>query len=571
MRKRLLPLMLALVLCLGLTVPALAAEAINTEDESFVEAIPCERTIGPVIPPSFHEGLACVWEDSTSGAKYELKLGFIDKTGEIVIPCVYDDVATGVFYNFSEGLAAVRLDGKWGFIDKTGKEAIPFQYDYAMAFSEGLAAVLKNDKWGYINQKGEEVIPCQYVNGREIGFSEGLAGMEKNGKWGFIDKTGKEVIPFEYDGALDFSEGLAGVMKNGKCGYIDQTGDEVIPCKYDDNDNFYEGLARVQQNDKYGFIDKTGKEVIPCQYESAGCFSSGLAPVLQNEEWGFIDKTGEVVVPFQYSGASSFSEGFAPVERYFEDADAGAWGYIDKTGKEVVPCKLDAPDAPDRYVRAYTVSNGMAAVERLTASSDGYGYVGFYGYLVFPAVEEELPEPVEVTADVSNWAKEQVDSAAANGLIADGLGENYRVNITRAQFAAVTVKLYEVMSGETAPAAGDSPFTDTTDPAVIQAESLGFVGGKGAGKFDPDSPVTREQAATMLSRVYTKLGGEIPSVDATEFTDDADMSGYAKNAIAFMSGKGIVGGVGNNKFDPQGNASIEQALVIALRMFENLK
>jgi len=37
-----------------------------------------------------------------------------------------------------------------------------------------------------------------------------------------------------------------------------------------------------------------------------------------------------------------------------------------------------------------------------------------------------------------------------------------------------------------------------------------------------------------------------------------------------MSGKGIVGGVGNNKFDPQGNASIEQAMVIALRMFGNL-
>ena len=43
------------------------------------------------------------------------------------------------------------------------------------------------------------------------------------------------------------------------------------------------------------------------------------------------------------------------------------------------------------------------------------------------------------------------------------------------------------------------------------------------------------------------------------------------DAVAFMAGKEIVNGVGGNKFDPQGNASIEQALIIALRMFENLK
>ena len=45
---------------------------------------------------------------------------------------------------------------------------------------------------------------------------------------------------------------------------------------------------------------------------------------------------------------------------------------------------------------------------------------------------------------------------------------------------------------------------------------------------------------------------------------------WAMDAVAFMSGKEIVNGVGNNKFDPQGNASIEQAMVIALRMFGNL-
>lgn len=186
--------------------------------------------------------------------------------------------------------------------------------------------------------------------------------------------------------------------------------------------------------------------------------------------------------------------------------------------------------------------------------------------------------PVETPASqaegyvaVSNWAKDQVDKANSNGLVPDGLGNDYRVNITRAQFAAVAVKLYEAMSGQAAPAPGKSPFTDTNNAAVIQAEALGIVGGVGGGKFAPDSPVTREQAATMLSRVYTKLGGEIPEGAATTFADNDKVAKWAMDAVAFMSGKEIVGGVGGNRFDPAGNASIEQALAIALRMFEKLK
>ena len=43
------------------------------------------------------------------------KWGFIDETGQIVIEPVYEGVAP-----FSEGLAAVRLDGKFGYINKAG-------------------------------------------------------------------------------------------------------------------------------------------------------------------------------------------------------------------------------------------------------------------------------------------------------------------------------------------------------------------------------------------------------------------------------------------------------------------
>ena len=174
-------------------------------------------------------------------------------------------------------------------------------------------------------------------------------------------------------------------------------------------------------------------------------------------------------------------------------------------------------------------------------------------------------------AQVDGWAKDQVNEAIASGLVAAGLGEDYRVKITRAQFAATTVKLYEAMSGEKVPAAAENPFTDTSDPVILQAAELGFVYGITEDNFAPDSLVTREQAATMLSRVYTKLGGEIPQVTATSFTDDGGISSYAKSSVAFMAEKGIVSGKGENRFDPGGSASVQEALSIALRMFKNLK
>ena len=85
----------------------------------------------------------------------------------------------------------------WGFVNKeTGKEVIPYKYDGAKDFSEGLAAVKLNGKWGYIDDTGKEVIPLKYDNAWR--FSNGLAEVKLNGKWGCIDKTDFIVVPFTY-------------------------------------------------------------------------------------------------------------------------------------------------------------------------------------------------------------------------------------------------------------------------------------------------------------------------------------------------------------------------------------
>lgn len=180
----------------------------------------------------------------------------------------------------------------------------------------------------------------------------------------------------------------------------------------------------------------------------------------------------------------------------------------------------------------------------------------------------------------SSWAVEYVNEAVDAGLVSLNIVYDHDCDltgkITRAQFASLSVWLYRAMSGEELDVSEENPFEDVEEDYayyddIAVAYDLGIVDGYPDGTFKPDTLVSREQAATMLSRVYTKLGGEVSEVEATAFSDDGEISAYAKNAVAFMTEKGIIGGMGNNKFEPKGDATVEQALKIAVEMLNNLE
>jgi len=84
--------------------------------------------------PLFSEGLAAIFTSTTT-------VGFINKSGELVIPAIYSNAGV-----FREGLAPAAIkspDGKylWGYIHKNGSWAIKPQFSVATPFSEGVAAV----------------------------------------------------------------------------------------------------------------------------------------------------------------------------------------------------------------------------------------------------------------------------------------------------------------------------------------------------------------------------------------------------------------------------------------------
>ena len=129
-------------------------------------------------------------------------------------------------------------NNKWGFVDETGELIIPFKYDLVDGFAEGLAAVsIREAGWGFIDKNDSVVIPLKYD--LVFHFVEGITQATLNGKTGFIDRTGKVVIPFKYDHAVNFSEspfkGFSLVRLDGKYGFINKAGTEVVPIRYDVN------------------------------------------------------------------------------------------------------------------------------------------------------------------------------------------------------------------------------------------------------------------------------------------------------------------------------------------------
>ena len=179
-----------------------------------------------------------------------------------------------------------------------------------------------------------------------------------------------------------------------------------------------------------------------------------------------------------------------------------------------------------------------------------------------------VDEPAKAELICSDWAKEEL--AKAEAVIPESLKTaDLTKNITRAEFAAVAVKAYEALKGTKAQPVATNPFKDTNDLEVLKAYNIGITTGTSETTFEPSALLNREQAATMLTRAYSKEKVEYEK--PATFADDNKIDDWAQDSVYFMASKGIINGVGDNKFAPDDNCSREQAIIIAARMVANLK
>ncbi len=178
---------------------------------------------------------------------------------------------------------------------------------------------------------------------------------------------------------------------------------------------------------------------------------------------------------------------------------------------------------------------------------------------------DEIFNPNDVPSD---WAQASVFQALDAGLIPPGLNGKYQQAITREEFAELVVQLYEIMTGKLAPLPQVNKFIDTSNRAVLKANALNIVSGTSETTFSPANNITREQLACMLTRFLPTIGiSPIVTAEYRYFADEDAISDYAKPSVQLMNKLGLLGGVGDNRIDPQGMTTREQAIIFVMRMF----
>ena len=113
-----------------------------------------------------------------------------------------------------------------------------------------------------------------------------------------------------------------------------------------------------------------------------------------------------------------------------------------------------------------------------------------------------------------------------------------------------------------------NPFKDVKEgdwfyEGVKFANQNGLFNGTSADLFSPNDPMTRAMLVTVLWRLDGKTA---PKAAATY--SDIDAKAYYADAVAWASENGVVNGVGNNKFDPEGKVTREQIAAILFRYTE---
>ena len=355
-----------------------------------------------------------------------------------------------------------------------------------------------------------------------------------------------------------------------------------------------ETLAYNEQENRYAIFDRSGNEVgalpeglWPADTINGAGFQGGLMLVRGNETnqygdiaYGAVNMQGELVFELGNLASNPSECGLVVL------SSAAGSDTVDFDGNVVIPNDVTLPNglqldivrgssehpyfSDDGIALGVTYANGQANAYYVLEAHEGV-YSGsapiLYGSENVTPTDPETPtEPVGDTP--SSWAVENVNTAVEAGIVPDTLQSAYTQATTRAEFCALAVELYETIMGTEI--TERATFSDTTDVNVEKMAGLGVVNGVGDGKFDPSASLTREEAATMLSRLANVMEKPLTAGTAS-FADNASISSWASEAVGQVQASGIMNGIEGNQFAPSDPYTREQSIVTMLRLYDFVK
>lgn len=185
---------------------------------------------------------------------------------------------------------------------------------------------------------------------------------------------------------------------------------------------------------------------------------------------------------------------------------------------------------------------------------------------------EEEPEYDDVIT--TSWYYEAIEFVTDHGLMNGVSANSFEPDAPMTRAMVVTV----LWRAEGQQKIGSNYYTDVPKgewytEAVAWASYYQIVNGVGDRKFDPNTPVTREQIATILFRYSDFLGeGTDGRSSLNSFPDHAKVHPWAKTQLSWAVAQGYIQGTQTPNgiyLDPQGNATRAQVATILMRFIMN--
>ena len=174
---------------------------------------------------------------------------------------------------------------------------------------------------------------------------------------------------------------------------------------------------------------------------------------------------------------------------------------------------------------------------------------------IFSVISFLTPAVACTAEDINGGSTAAVtENEVVDDFIPQYLLDNGGQPITRAEFCQVLMHLYRYLTGaDMSIEPVGQPFTDTSDPAVLQAYQLGIVSGVGDGRFEPEDPITIEEKAVMLHRAMQILRPDLESSVGHDMdvADETEISPWAVEAVAFCHANGFLTEDENDELNPQ--------------------
>ena len=184
------------------------------------------------------------------------------------------------------------------------------------------------------------------------------------------------------------------------------------------------------------------------------------------------------------------------------------------------------------------------------------------------------PQPEKNTdfSDTKNhWARNSISTLASSGYV-QGMGDGTfapESKVTRAQFITMALNLFGFQQSSYKGIYSDVSANQWFANTIQTAYELGFVDENmtSGGKFKPDNPITREEAAFIISKAAKRKKAD-SSGQAATFTDEGEISGWASQYVKDVSAYGIVGGYPDGSFGPKKNITRAEAATMIFRTVE---